>query len=99
MKRVATTLVLFVAAVFAAPGADAHAVSTSFLAVGVAPDDAPVTVRWDLALQDLVWSVFIDTDVDGVATWGEIQAAEPAITSAVLGQITLERGGAACELR
>jgi hypothetical protein len=99
MKRLAISLVLLVIAASAAPAAQAHAVSTSFLAVDVPRDGAPVELRWDLALQDLVWMVFIDTDVDGVATWGEIQAAEPAIATAVLGQLALERGGAACRLR
>jgi hypothetical protein len=75
-----------------------HATSTSFLSLDIPTDDRPVAVRWDMALQDLVWTVFIDADVDGVATWGEIQAARPAISSAVLGQIALERGGAPCEL-
>jgi hypothetical protein len=97
MKRLATWILLVAAC--APQGVFAHAVSTSFLTVGLPRGAAPVMVRWDIALQDLVWTVFIDTDVDGVATWGEIQAAEPAIASAVLGQITLERGGAACEMR
>ncbi len=55
-------------------------------------------MRWDLSVHDLVWTVFIDADVDGVATWGEIEAARPAIASAVLGQISIERGAARCEL-
>jgi hypothetical protein len=97
MKRLATWLMLWT--IFASQGALAHAVSTSFLSVGVARDDAPVVVRWDISLQDLVWTVFIDADVDGVATWGEIRAAEPAITSAVLAQIEVDRGGATCALR
>jgi hypothetical protein len=75
-----------------------HAASTSFLTLDIPSDDSAVAVRWDMGLQDLVWTVFIDADVDGVATWGEIQAARPAISSAVLGQIALERGGAPCEL-
>ena len=75
-----------------------HAASTSFLSLDIPTDERPVAVRWDMALQDLVWTVFIDADVDGVATWGEIQAARPAIASAVLGQIAVERGGAPCEL-
>jgi hypothetical protein len=99
VKRLALPLLLFVAALCASPAVFAHAISTSFVSVHVPEDDAPVAVRWDIALQDLVWTVFIDADVDGVATWGEIQAAEPAIASAVLGQISLDRGGAACELR
>lgn len=96
MKRLALLVLLLLSA---SPGASAHAVSTSFLSLDVPRDAAPVAVRWDLALQDLVWTVFIDADVDGVATWGEIQAAEPAIASAVLAQIALDRGGDACELR
>jgi hypothetical protein len=99
MKRLALRFVLLVAALCASTGAFAHAVSTSFVSVRLANDDAAVAVRWDIALQDLVWTVFIDSDVDGVATWGEIQAAEPAIASAVLAQIALDRGGAACDLR
>jgi HupE / UreJ protein len=75
-----------------------HAASTSFLSLDIPTDERPVTVRWDMALQDLAWTVFVDADVDGVATWGEIQAARPAIASAVLGQIALERGGSPCEL-
>jgi hypothetical protein len=98
MKRLLASFVLFLAALCTSPLALAHAVSTSFMSLNIAGDDAPVTVRWDLALQDLVWTVFIDADVDGVATWGEIQAAEPAISSAVLAQVALDRGGAACQL-
>jgi HupE / UreJ protein len=79
--------------------AHAHAVSTSFVSIEVPRDDAPVVARWDLALQDMMWSVFIDADVDGIATWGEIQAAQPAIASAVLAQIAIARGGEACATR
>jgi hypothetical protein len=99
MKRLALPWLFLLAALIAPTAAIAHAVSTSFVSVRAPDDAAPVEVRWDIALQDLVWTVFIDADVDGVASWGEIRAAEPAISSAVLGQITLERGGAACELR
>ena len=99
MKKWLIASTMSCVALFAAPAALAHAVSTSFLSVEAASEDAPVAVRWDLALQDLVWTVFIDADVDGVATWGEIQAAAPAISSAVLAQISVERGGAICSLR
>ncbi|HTU67855.1 MAG TPA: HupE/UreJ family protein [Steroidobacteraceae bacterium] len=101
MKRLVVLALL--AGLVAAPAAFAHAVSTSFVSVDLpardAPVGAPVSLRWDLSLQDLVWQVFIDANVDGVATWGEIEAAKPAITSAVLGQIAVERGGAACATR
>jgi hypothetical protein len=98
MKHLAIGLALLLVVSCVPRTASAHAVSTSFLSVDVPRDDAPVAVRWDLALQDLVWTVFIDTDVDGVATWGEIQAAQPAIASAVIAQLSVDRGAAACRL-
>lgn len=100
MKKLLACLLL-AAGVFVAPLAHAHAVSTSFIAVELPRDDAPVSLRWDLSLQDLVWQVFIDSNADGIATWDEIAAAKGAITSAVLGQIEVERGGVTChtELR
>src|SRR3954469_17712395 len=99
MKGLSLAWIVASVAMFAAPAAFAHAVSTSFLAIDAAGDDAPVSVRWDLSLQDLVWNVFIDSDADGIATWGEIQGARPAIASAVLAQISVERGDGACALR
>jgi hypothetical protein len=94
MKKVLALLSL---AFCNAPDAFAHAASTSFISLDIR-HDGPLAVRWDMSAQDLVWTVFIDTDVDGVATWGEIEAARPAIASAVLGQISIERGGAPCAL-
>jgi hypothetical protein len=80
--------------------AQAHAQSTSYLILDL-PEAAaaPVQLRWDLSVHDLIWSVFIDADYDGLATWEEIQAARPAIGNALLAQITLRRGGVHCSLR
>jgi hypothetical protein len=77
--------------------AHAHSLSTSFLVVDVGEGAGPA-LRWDLSLQDLVWSVFIDADFDGLATSQELQAARPAIARAVTAQLTVSRGGAACEV-
>jgi hypothetical protein len=77
--------------------AHAHAQSTSFLVVDTASD--PVAVRWDLSAHDLIWSVFIDADYDGLATWKEVQDARLAIGNAALAQLVVSRGGAACGLR
>jgi hypothetical protein len=77
--------------------AHGHSLSTSYLVLDV-PDEGPVAVRWDLSIHDLIWSVFIDANFDEVATWQEIQDARQAIGSAVLGQLTLARGGARCSL-
>ena len=76
----------------------AHAASTSFLIVQLPAGDEPVAVRWDLSLQDIVWTVFIDADYDGNATWQEVQNARPAIGAAVLAQISMQRGGEPCAL-
>jgi hypothetical protein len=81
------------------PAAHAHAQSTSFLVVDLSAESSAVPVRWDLSVHDLIWSVFIDADYDGLATWREIQDARPAIGNAVLAQIAVSRGGEACALR
>lgn len=75
--------------------AHAHATSTSFLEVDSTQGEA-VQLRWDLSLHDLVWSVFIDSDYDGIATWQEVLAARPSLTQAVLAQLRVARGGHAC---
>jgi hypothetical protein len=81
------------------PGALAHSLSTSYLVVDLPPADAdPVAIRWDLSVHDLIWSVFIDANYDEVATWQEILDARQAIGNAVLAQVTLARGGGACNL-
>ena len=79
------------------PAARAHSLSTSYLILDV-PEQGAVAVRWDLSVHDLIWTVFIDANYDEVATWQEIQDARQAIGNAVLAQITLARGGAACSL-
>src|SRR5262245_52596069 len=77
----------------------AHSTSTSFLDIEFANDAAPVELRWDLSLHDLVWTVFIDRNFDGVVTWGEIRESRATIENAVLSQIDVKRGGAPCPLR
>jgi hypothetical protein len=80
-----------------APRAHAHALGTSYLAAEIRGDEAP-SLRWDLSVHDLIWTVFIDADFDGLATWQEIQDARSAITGAVLAQLEVSRGGTACAL-
>jgi hypothetical protein len=93
-------LLLCLVAIFGASApAYSHAASTSFLILDLPAGATPVAVRWDLSLHDIVWVVFIDADYDGNVTWQEIQNAKPALTSAVLAQLSVQRGGAPCELR
>lgn len=96
--RLFASAALFLCALGGSPAAHAHAQSTSFLALD-AKETGPVAMRWDLSVHDLIWSVFIDADYDGLATWREIQDARASIDNAVLAQISVARGGAACALR
>src|SRR4029450_406017 len=89
-----------VALLGAAPATWAHSTSTSYLMLDAPDDDGPVTVRWDLALHDIVWNVLIDQDYDGVVTWQEVlDSRSRYIEPGVLGQLSLQRGGATCSLR
>ena len=100
MKRLLVRMMLGVALLGAAPATWAHSTSTSYLMLDAPDDDGPVTVRWDLALHDIVWNVLIDQDYDGVVTWQEVlDSRSRYIEPGVLGQLSLERGGAACSLK
>lgn len=98
MKAMLAGLFAVLAMLGGAP-ALAHSTSTSFLDVDTSGPGEPVTLRWDLSLHDLVWTVFIDRDFDGVVTWREIEDSRSAIEHAVSSQIDVRRGGAACSLR
>jgi HupE / UreJ protein len=99
VKQLTRAFLLCLGAFGAATPALAHSTSTSFLLLDVPESVGPVGVRWDLSLHDIVWSVFIDRDFDGVVTWQEVQAAQATIETAVLGQIAVRRGGVDCTLR
>jgi len=98
VKRVLFALVC-VTALGALRPAFAHSTSTSYLLLEMPAAGAPVALRWDLSVHDIVWTVFIDQDYDGVVTWQEVLDARPSLEPAVLREIALTRGGAACALR
>jgi hypothetical protein len=102
VKRLLPTILLCFLGVLGLSPASAHSTSTSFLILdlpaGRSAKDAPVGVRWDLSIHDIVWMVFIDADYDGDVTWQELQDARPALTAAILGQLSVRRGGVACPL-
>ena len=95
MKKV--LLIALLCAALGCTEARAHVTSTSFLSIESAPQ-GPVSVRWDLSLHNLIWSVFIDADFDGMATASELAGASTTISNAVLGQVSITRGGEACAL-
>ncbi len=96
IRMLRSTLVCVALSLAAGAPAFAHSTSTSFLAITVPEADAPVALRWDLSLHDVVWIVYIDQDFDGNVTWAEVQASQATLTSALLREIALTRGGAPC---
>ena len=81
-------------ALVAAP-ALAHKPSDSYLTLGVLGNT--LEVRWDLALRDLDNELGLDTDDDGVLTWGEVQHREADMRAFAFAGLKLQSGGAACE--
>src|SRR4051812_10829109 len=75
-----------------------HATSTSYLLIDAPRSSGGVALRWDVAVRDIVWSVYIDRDYDGAVTLQEIAAARRLIDSAVLRELELARGGEPCKL-
>ncbi|HEU4779901.1 MAG TPA: HupE/UreJ family protein, partial [Steroidobacteraceae bacterium] len=99
MKRLLPAFLLCLVAMFCSPlPAFAHAASTSYMILNLPQGDGPVAVRWDLSLHAIVWTVFVDADYDGNVTWQEVQNAKPALGTAVLAQLTVQRGSAPCAL-
>jgi hypothetical protein len=95
-KVLITSLMFLLAAISLSTAALAHTTSTSFLIVDIAGPDEPVPLRWDLALADVAWMVFVDADFDGNVTWKEVQEARPALTEAVLAQVSVQRAASPC---
>jgi HupE / UreJ protein len=97
VKKLLPALLCLFGALGVSSAALAHSTSTSFLVVDVTAE--PVMLRWDLSLADIAWTVFIDADYDGKVTWKEVQAARPALTSALLAQIAVQRAEVPCVVR
>ena len=80
--------VLFIGLALAAPFAQAHKSSDSYLQLDAAP--GRLEVRWDIALRDLDVALDIDSDADGKLTWGEVRAAMPRIESYALQRLAID---------
>jgi HupE/UreJ protein len=92
-----TACVLAVTLNLAAAPALAHKPSDSYLTLGVQGDT--LEVRWDLALRDLDNELGLDIDDDGILTWGEVQHRAADMRSFAFAGLTLQSGGAACEMQ
>jgi hypothetical protein len=72
----------------------AHKPSDSYL--GFTLNGQSITGRWDIAIRDLDFAVGLDTNDDGLITWGELKTHQQAVTSYALSRLTLKNDGVTC---
>ena len=75
----------------------AHKPSDSYL--GLVLGDGKITGQWDIALRDLDYAIGIDTDNDGLITWGELRAHHREIAAYALSNLKISADGSACATR
>ena len=95
MIRLYAALALFI--LLLPVGAAAHKASDSYLTLRIAGGQA--SGQWDIALRDLDYAIGLDTDDDGVITWGELKGREAAIADYAFGHLALDTSGQRCDLR
>ncbi len=76
--------------------AGAHSGSTAYLQVVV--EGADLQLRADYALRDLDDALGVDADDDGQLTWGELQAAAPALLAYLAPRLRVEGDALSCAL-
>jgi hypothetical protein len=74
--------------------AAAHKPSDSYLRLRA--DEALVQGEWDIALRDLDFALALDTDQDGVITWGEVRRRQAEIDAYALARLTIRADGSPC---
>lgn len=77
--------------------AQSHSGSTAYLQATV--DSSSLSLRADYALRDLDDALGVDANDDGRLTWGELQAASPALTAYLAPRLQLSGDGNACPLQ
>jgi hypothetical protein len=58
-----------------------------------------VTGQWDIALRDLDYALGLDTNNDGVITWGELRSHHLAVADYMLSRLRLRSEGRNCSTR
>ncbi len=76
--------------------AEAHTGSTAYLQATA--EGRQVTLRADYALRDLDDAIGLDADDDGRITWGEVQAATPAVLAYLAPRLGVQGDGRDCPL-
>ncbi len=94
MIRRRIALLLAVAGLFAAAGAQAHKASDAYVTLQV--DGADVDARIDIALRDLDRDLGLDTDADDQLSWKEVRTRWADIAALAREDIRLSADGARC---
>lgn len=95
MRTFKLALCVLLGVLCAAPVA-AHRASDSFVTLTV--DGAPISGQWEIALRDLAAADPVDADGDLRLTWGELNAALPALRLRLHDWLRVDADGAPCTL-
>jgi HupE / UreJ protein len=90
LTTVAFTMTMIVAV-------SAHKSSDSYLSLRLAGPE--VVGQWDIALRDLDYALNLDTNYDGIVTWGELRAHHAVIADYMLSHLRLQSDGKVCRAR
>ena len=71
----------------------AHQASDSYLTLRLS--EAGVSGRWDIAIRDLDFALDLDSNRDGVITWGELEQGRTQMESYVFSKLKLSMDGKA----
>jgi HupE / UreJ protein len=77
--------------------ASAHKSSDSYLSLHVGGPE--VVGQWDIALRDLDYAVGLDSNNDGIITWGELRTHHGSISDYMLSHLTLKSDGRICQTK
>ena len=91
------TAVLLLGSLLCAGLAQAHNGSTAYLQAEV--EGAQLALRADYALRDLDDALGVDLNADGQLTWGELQAAAPALRRYLEPRLTVQGDGEPCAMQ
>lgn len=78
--------------------AHAHQFSTAYLAVQTDGKNKTITAEYRLAVRDLALLVPLDSQHNGVITWGQLTTQTPAIQAVLLQNLAWRADGKACRL-
>lgn len=76
----------------------AHSTGASYLHIEPTTASTELAARWDIAANDLLWALDLDSDGDARLTSDEVQARSESIARLVPEHLRLARGGASCRI-